>query len=122
MATTVNRLGQSYTWADVKLSIFGREVVGVTSVEYEEEQEVKAVYGQGVEPVGYGKGNKKYTAKITLDLKEVQGILNAVGKGSSITDIPVFDIVVVVGDDLSNTTFVDILRDCLFMKVGRTIK
>ncbi|MBX7241864.1 MAG: hypothetical protein K1X92_08950 [Bacteroidia bacterium] len=120
---TINRLGQSYAWGDVKVSVFGRELVGITSVEYDKEKEVKAIYGQGVDPVAYGKGNNKYSGKITLDLKEVQGIMKAIGvPGKDITDIPAFDIIVTTGDDIANETIVDVLQECLFTKIGKTIK
>ena len=120
---TINRLGQSYGWGDVKVSLFGRELVGITAVEYSKKSEVKAVYGQGTDPVSYGIGNNSYTGKITLDIKEVQGIMKAMNKpGGDITQIPAFDVTVVIGDDSTNDTFVDTLHECKFTEMGRTIK
>lgn len=118
----VSRLGQSYAWGDVRLSLFGREVIGVTNIEYDVERELKENYGAGTEPVSSGVGNKKYKGSLSLDMKEVQGILAAMSFPGDLTDIPPFDIIVSVGDDTANRTITDVLRDCRFKSMGRKMK
>jgi hypothetical protein len=120
--SSAKRLGRSYAWADVKILLFGRVLVGVTHIEYKKKRAVKANYGAGVEPVSYAPGNNEYEGKIILDKKEVDGIMAAAGFEGDILDIPPFDIAVTVGDDTTNKLTADILHDCQFLEMGRTMK
>lgn len=58
--------GEVVGWADIVVSLAGVPVTGITGVEYEDDQEVNAVYGAGRYPVGYGKGRITCKGKITL--------------------------------------------------------
>lgn len=82
----------------------------------------KANYGAGYEPVSVGKGQKKYTGSIALDQKEILGIMRAANIEGDITDIPAFEITVVVSNDETNETFVDLLHQCRFTKQGNNTK
>lgn len=38
MSTVVNRLGESYDWGQVKIMLFGTQVIGVTEITYDLER------------------------------------------------------------------------------------
>jgi len=111
--------GHAYAWADIKFTLFGRIVRGITAINYGHSREKPNNYGQGSEPVSRGRGNKEYSGSITLELKEVKAILDAAGKGKSLTDIAPFDVDVVyeneynllINDKLQWVEFTDDMRD-----------
>lgn len=121
----VNRLGESFVWGDVKVVLFNVPVFGITEISYSAKREYKSNYGAGYEPVSVGKGNKTYEGSITLDMKELRAIMAAVSgqlAGGDITDFPPFNIKVVVSNDETNETFVDILHQCRFKSMGVATK
>lgn len=116
------RLGRAYDWQQCRIVLFGRELVGVTAIEYGVKKDVKNNYGAGGEPVSQGAGRKDYEGKIDLDIKEVLGILCAMGLPGDLTDIPAFDVVVIWGDDTENVTVTDVLIGCRFMEQKYSVK
>lgn len=111
--------GKSYSWSDIKLILFGQRVVGITSIDYEEEQEKENIYGAGNSPVSRGTGNKKPTASITLSSEEVSA-LEAAAPNGNVCDIPMFDIVVNYTNN--NRTETHVLKNCEFTKDSRKSK
>lgn len=57
--------GKAYDWSDVTVDLPGLEIQ-VQEVTYSDELEKELVYGRGNRPRGYGTGNYKSDAKITL--------------------------------------------------------
>lgn len=60
--------GKLYDWSSIDLKIPGL-VIGIQSIDYDDELEKELVYGLGNKPRGFGTGNYKASAKMTL-LKE----------------------------------------------------
>ena len=83
--------GVNYSWANVKLVLFGVPVVGITQIEYKRKQKKENNYGFGLEPVSRGYGNKEYEGKITLYRDEWNAIIAAAPNRDPL-DIPWFDI------------------------------
>ena len=77
---TVNQV--YYSWANVKLVLFGVPVNGITEISYKAKQKKENVYGQGVYPIGRTYGNVEYEASITL----YRDVWNAIIKAA-----PTFD-------------------------------
>ena len=50
--------GINYSWANVKVILFGVPVVGITKIEYKTKQKKENQYGAGYEPISRGYGNK----------------------------------------------------------------
>lgn len=119
---TVNRLGESFDWGQVKIMLFDTEVIGVTEITYDVERDFQSNYGAGYTPVSTGKGQKKYTGSISLDQKEIRSIMQAASNLNDMTDLPPFEITVVVSNDETNETFTDVLHQCRFKKQGLTAK
>lgn len=88
--------GKSYEYADIIMNVLGVPIIGVTSIEYEDVQEMENIYGAGKYPVSRGYGKVVPTAKITLLMEEVEAIQAAViaSPWSRIQDIPEFDITI----------------------------
>lgn len=63
MSLKVN--GKAYDWGDVDLKIPGLNIE-VQEISYDDELEKELVYGKGYKPRGYGLGNYKPSAKMTL--------------------------------------------------------
>lgn len=69
--------GTSYSWANIKLNLFGTPVVGITAIKYKKKQEKVNNYGAGTKPVSRGYGNEEYEASITLFMEEWRRIIEA---------------------------------------------
>lgn len=85
--------GKSHEWSDIVCNIMGVPVVGITSIEYSDSQDMQNIYGAGRMPVSRGYGKIEPTAKLTLLMEEVEAI-QAVAVNGRLQDIPEFDIVV----------------------------
>lgn len=110
--------GKSYEWADITLNILGVPIVGITSVEYSETQDMMNIYGAGRSPVSRGYGKIEPSAKITLLMEEVEAISAAIPTGL-LMDIPEFDIVVAYLDS-ALVSRIHKIRNCRFKNNVRT--
>jgi len=111
--------GVNYSWANVKLVLFGVPVVGVTSIEYKRKQKKENNYGMGTEPVSRGYGNKEYEGKITLYREEWNAIIAAAPSRDPL-DIPFFDIQVTFSGARVQPSL-DVLRACEFLEDPFTV-
>jgi hypothetical protein len=105
--------GVNYSWANVKLVLFGVPVVGITHIEYKKKQKKENNYGMGTEPVSRGYGNKEYEGKITLYRDEWLAIISAAPSNDPL-DIPWFDIQVTFAGSRVQPAL-DVLRACEYM-------
>ncbi len=110
--------GKSYEWADIIVNILGVPVVGITSIEYAEKQNMENIYGAGSYPVSRGYGKVEPTAKITMLMEEVESLMAAAPLGR-LNQIPEFDIVVMFVDT-NLVTRKHVLRNVRFMNNSRT--
>jgi hypothetical protein len=107
-------------FAQIRLNVLGREVVGITAISYSDEEDMKDNYGQGKYVVSRSTGQVKCEASITLLVSEVEALQVASPTGR-IQDIPTFDIPV------SYVNFEDVLvthviHNCRFKKNSRSAK
>lgn len=93
-STLINKFGKLAGWNSITVNMLGRDVEGITELEYNDTLELENVYGAGKFPVGFGEGNYQATAAITLYLEESNAIQRSLPPGKSMTDIAPFDIVV----------------------------
>lgn len=113
--------GERHSWADVKINILGRTVIGITAVSYDDKQEKVNNYGAGIYPVSRGKGKYEANAKVTLHAYEVTAIQRAAGPGKRLQDIPPFDIVVAYLNE-NDQLVTDVIRNCEFTTNKRDLK
>lgn len=111
--------GVNYSWANVKLVLFGVPVVGITQIEYKRKQKKENNYGFGIDPVSRGYGNKEYEGKITLYRDEWNAIIAAAPNRDPL-DIPWFDIQVSFAGSRVQPVL-DVLKACEFMEDPFTV-
>ncbi len=114
--------GEAYAWASIRTTILGRPVAGITAIEYGEKEAMKDNHGGGQFVTSRGYGEINATAKVTLEMKEVEGIQLSIGSGR-LQDIPPFDIIVAyksVGG--LNPVIIHRLRNCQFTNNDRKVK
>ena len=112
--------GVSYGWADISVTILGITVIGITAIEYKDDQEMENHYGKGRKAVSRGYGQIKNEASISLLSEEVVALQKASPTGR-LQDIKEFDVVVAYQPEDGLTT-VDIIKACRFKTNERTAK
>jgi hypothetical protein len=114
--------GVRHSWAEIRVNLFGRPVLGITEVKYSIEQEKEDFYGAGNQPVHRGRGNKKATASLKLKAYELDAIQKNLPVGFTLLDVPAFDISIVylpTGSDLVKEV---VIHNCEFTKEEYAIK
>lgn len=107
--------GINYSWANVKVVLFGVPVVGITKISYNQKQKKDNNYGLGAEPVSRGYGNVEYEASLELYTDEWKRIIAAAPNRDPLS-IPPFDIQVLYGNNAINPENKDVLKSCEFME------
>lgn len=85
--------GREYSWADVSFNVGGVPVIGVTKINYDEEQVKSDNWGAGSNPVSRGYGNRKAGASVTMYASEVEALMAKAPNGN-LLDYGTFDVVV----------------------------
>jgi len=118
--TVINSLGKLVGWNAVTLRLLGRDVVGVSKIQYGDEQVSANSYGAGKFPVGIEDGN--YTANASLDLfnEEFRALQDALPTGKRVQDIEPFDIT--VSFEQNGLRVTDILHGVRFTNNGVDVK
>jgi hypothetical protein len=94
MAILINKFGKVAGWNSITLRMLGRDVEGITELEYNDSVEKGSIRGAGMYPVGYGEGNYEAKASVTLLQEEIVALQQSLGPGKRLTDIAPFDIIV----------------------------
>lgn len=113
--------GVLHSWASIRVAIQGVPLTGITSIEYEDKQEVVNKYGAGRYPVGRALGRITPSAKLTLYLDEVSA-LQAKSTTGRLQDLGMFDILVGYLHPTSGLITYDKIRSCHFGDNSRKIK
>lgn len=111
--------GNEYSWGDIVCSIAGLPMIGITGIEYNDEQEVTDNYGAGRYPISRSKGRITCNGKITLYSSEVNALVKKTPNGR-LQDLGAFDIIVSYIPDEGGIVVTDKLRNCQFKKNGRS--
>jgi len=83
--------GVEYTHADVVVNLFGIPLVGITSIEYSDNQTIEGNYSTGRLPTSVGFGQIVFTASLTITSVEFRRLL-LITPGGRLQDIPFFDV------------------------------
>jgi len=85
--------GVAYSHADIKLTILGFPIIGVTSIEYAQMQTIEGNYSTGHLPTSVGYGNVEPSATLTVTMEEYERMLALPGViDGMIQNIPKFDV------------------------------
>ena len=104
--------GKQYEYADITMIVLGTPILGVTNIEYGEEDNIENVYATGRYPIGRGYGQITPMAKVTILMNEVMNIVSQSHNGR-LQDIPEFDIVVSF-TDVNLIPVVHKIKNCRF--------
>lgn len=110
--------GESYSWSQIELRLFGTQVAGITEIKYKDSQEMQNNYGAGNRPVSRGYGPIECTASITLEMNEIEALQEAAPTGR-LQDIPEFPIIIsylpangnIKNHTINNCRFTDNMRE-----------
>lgn len=105
--------GIKYDWESLNVAMDHGVLVGIQSINYEDEHETEAIYGKGSTPIGYGRGNRKGSGKLTIEREEYE-LLQA-NAGGSIYKMKPFPIILNYANE-GKPTIVDTLEQCIFTK------
>lgn len=105
--------GVNYSWANVKLVLFGIPVVGITKISYGKKQEKVNNYGAGSEPVSRGYGRIEYEASIEIYKDEWQRIINAAPNNDPLNISP-FTVTILYGNIPGQGGIVLPMKDTLY--------
>ncbi len=89
-----NNFGKLTGWNSITVNIMGRDVVGISEINYSDSTKKENVYGAGGNPIGRSEGNYEAKASISLLKEEVDAIQQKLPKGMRVQDIPAFDVIV----------------------------
>lgn len=107
-------------WNQVTFPLLGRDVEGITEIEYDDNVSKEAAYGAGGFPIGTKRMNYEAKAAVTLHFEEVVALQKSLGAGGRLQDIPPFDIPVTY--DLEGDIYTDVIRNCEFTNRGVAVK
>ena len=116
----INQFGKMVGWSRVTARIFGRDLVGIRKIAYNDEKEIENEYGAGGMPIGESEGNYKPSASLELTIEEQLALQNSLPKGSRIQDIPAFP--VTVAYEYGGKVYTDVLQNCRFTNKGVEVK
>lgn len=89
--------GQAYDFTQITVSILGVPTLGISALNYTEEQEKVNNFGTGNRPVSRGQGPIDASGSIEIAMNDVEALRDAAPDGS-LLKIPAFDITVVFGN------------------------
>jgi len=115
-----NKFGTMAGWNKVTTNMLGRDIEGITELEYSDEEELENAYGAGKYPVGRGSGNYTPKASITLYVEEIIALQRSLAPGSHLSSINPFDITVEY--EYTNFKYKDRIRNCQFKGRGVAVK
>lgn len=110
--------GISYSWGDISVQLVGvgpiSPIIGITAIDYKEEQNMTNNPGAGNFPVSQGYGEFKYSGSIELYREELVSLQNIAALNKIQTFLP-FSITVTYGNATQALT-TDVLQSCIFME------
>lgn len=108
-----------YAWADIKVVMLGRPVIGIRGVRYKVSRTKTNIYALGSKPVARTRGNKEFEGELVLLQSELEAIQKGLPKGQDITDIRPFDIVVSYAPNEGGQIVTDMMKAVEFLEVEK---
>ncbi|MCW3467637.1 hypothetical protein [Chitinophaga nivalis] len=103
------------TWANMKVVVLGKELIGIRGIKYKLSQEKEHLHGAGDEPIGIQRGKRTYEGEIKLLKFEYDILAEAVRSagGRDLLDLTA-DIVVTYVKDQKTPPRTDIIKSFQF--------
>lgn len=110
--------GKEYDYSQIIVNALSVPLVGVTEINYEEEQTKEYIMASGKRPVSLGEGGISGTASIGLLMSEVEKLRKA-APNRSLLQLARFDITVTYLNPEGTVGVVNhTIKDCVFTKDG----
>lgn len=112
-----------YASEDIKIVLPNKAtpVVGVTEIEYNYKKEHKNIKGLSSKTIAVGRGMEDSEGSITLLQSEVEGWIRTLPKGTNLTQVPPF-IVIVAYAPAGGLATVDKLNACRISEMPKMMK
>jgi hypothetical protein len=112
--------GRYRNYSSIRANIFGRTLVGMTSISYKRMDSIDPVKAVGTsKPIGYTQGDERYEGSVTLLTEELDAIQASLPPLTSLPDIAPFVISVSYVDG-NNLQVSHLLVGCKFKENGRS--
>lgn len=82
-----NKFGKLAGWNDLTVNLFGRDLEGVTKLEYNDNVEWENIYGAGKMPIGEGEGNYEASASMSILAEELIALQSSLPDGTRLQDV-----------------------------------
>jgi len=115
-----NKFGTMVGWNKITTNMLGRDIEGITEIEYNDSVELDNAYGAGKFPIGRGEGNYTPKASITLFIEESIALQRSLVPGQHLSSINPFDITVEY--EYTKLKYKDRIRNCQFKGRGVAVK
>lgn len=117
--TIINKFGRIAGWNSKTCRVLGRDMEGITKLEYDDTLSKEAAYGAGKYPIGTEEGNYSARCSMSVYSEEIVGLQDSLTPGTRIQEIPPFDIVVsyVYGGRIVK----DVIKNCEIRTVGKPV-
>lgn len=89
--------GRSYDYTQIIINVLGVPIVGVSSINYTEEQEKTNNFGTGNRPVSRGQGAIDASGSLEISMNDIEA-LREVATDGALLNLPAFDILVTFGN------------------------
>lgn len=108
----------NHSWSQCDIAINGKILTGIRGISYDTEQSKEHIYGKGNEPLGIGRGNKKYEGELKLLKYE----LDALVANSPLGDLMrlKFDVTISYAND-QGAIVRDTIQGCEFTKITKAV-
>jgi hypothetical protein len=107
--------GRAYDFTQITISLLGVPTLGISAINYTEEQEKVNNFGTGNRPVSRGQGPIDSGGSIEISMNDVEALRDTAPDGS-LLKIPPFDITVVFGNP--QKPVVHVLKNAEFTNDG----
>lgn len=117
----INKFGNMTGWNSITVNLLGRDIEGITAINYNDTVTKENAYGAGKYPIGRSEQNYEAECSLTLYKEEMDGIRAVLPPGGRVQDIAPFDILVEYENKDGRITR-DRIRNCEFTNAGVEIE
>ena len=110
--------GKVYDWSSISINLTGLDEIQAQDISYDDELEKEVVYGTGSKMRGYGTGNYKATAKLSMLKEDYDELIeHCKSKNIALYKLEIPKIVVAYADP-GQKTRIDVLKDVTITKTS----
>lgn len=116
----VNKFGTLIGWKAITFNLMGRDVEGITEIEYDDSMDINNEYAAGDMPIGESEGNYQAKGSVSVLMEEHVAMLRSLPKGTRLQNVSIPAIPVIYG--IADVMTKDVLNNCRFTGTGRSVK